>query len=122
MLACAEDVTIFTEYRNLLFTFHTSGVELALGRHKVLKVIRWALYPSSFNYRIDHVPGELNTMADIMTRWMHVYCCTITKTSRVVRLTSARGGDLVPTAPTDAKDWPKREQIRDVQNCVRSSA
>lgn len=115
ILAFAGSFTIFTDHCNLLFTIPPTAVEQALDLHKGLKIIRWALYLSAFNYRIYHVTGELNTIADIMTYFMRVYRCTMTKISSLVRLRSTRCGDLVPTAPTDAKYCLTREQIRDIQ-------
>lgn len=111
MLACADNVTVFTDHRNLLFTFHPTAVEPSLGRHKVLKVIRWALYLSAFSYTIEHIPGELNTLADIMTRWMRGYRRVIPTTRRVARLQLGTGPDMVPTAPQRSADWPSRETI-----------
>lgn len=46
------------------------AMEPSLGRHKVLKVVRWALVLSAFHYCIEHVPGDSNVWQDIMTRWM----------------------------------------------------
>lgn len=40
LLGCADDVTIFTDHRNLLFTFHSLSEETSLGLQNVLKVIR----------------------------------------------------------------------------------
>lgn len=42
----------------------------------------------------------------------------MTKNSNVVILKSAGGDDLVPTSPTDSKDWPKREHIWDGQDAA----
>lgn len=46
ILACSNDVTIFTDHRNLLFTtFHPTANEPSLGRQKVQTMIPWdALY------------------------------------------------------------------------------
>lgn len=73
LLACDPAIRAFTDHRNLLFTFNPIAMEPSLGTHKVLKVIRWALFLSAFNYRIEHVPGYSNIWPDIMTRWMRGY-------------------------------------------------
>lgn len=39
----------------------------------IMKVLRWAVFMSQFQYRIEHVDGEANLMADVMTRWMSGY-------------------------------------------------
>lgn len=72
-LACDSTTRVFTDHRNSLFTFSHIAMESSLGRHKVLKDIRWALYLSAINYRIEHVPGHSSIWPDIMTRWMHGY-------------------------------------------------
>lgn len=105
LLACNNDVTVFTDHRNLLFTFNPLALEPSLGRHKVLKVLRWALFLSTFSYTIGHVPGELNTMADIQTRWMRGYRGHRGAIKRVAY-------DGVPTAPlADDDSWPSRTDI-----------
>lgn len=114
MLSCSDDVTVFTDHRNLLFTFHPTAVESNFGRQKVLKVIRWSLYLSSFPYRIEHVPGELNILADIMTRWLRGY--RQTKACRMARTCAVLESTMVPTSPRDPAQWPSRASIIDAQN------
>lgn len=58
MLACDTSTDVSTDHLNLLFTFNPFSMLPSLGRHKVLKVVRWALYLSYFTYRLEHVPGE----------------------------------------------------------------
>lgn len=58
-------------------------METALGRHKILKVIRWALYLSELSYLIEHVPGDLNFWPYIMSIWMRGYL----KLSHIRRVT-----------------------------------
>lgn len=67
-----------TTFQSLLSTeifrfFHPPAVERSLGRHNVLKFLRWALYISRLSYIIEHDPGELNTMVQMMTRWIQGY-------------------------------------------------
>ena len=73
MLTCEASTRVFTDHRNLLFAFNPTELEPSLGRRKVLKVILWALFLSSFTYRIEHVSGDKNKWPDIMTRWMRGY-------------------------------------------------
>lgn len=68
-----EPTHVFTDHRNLLFVFSPLTVEPALGRHIVNKVQRWALYRSQYRYCIDHVAGESNVFADILTRRLKGY-------------------------------------------------
>ena len=73
MLMCEQDLRVFTDHRNLLFVFAPSTLEPSLGRHKVLKGLRWAVLLSRFVYCIEHVNGDENVMADIMTEWIRGY-------------------------------------------------
>lgn len=113
MLSCSNMVSIFTDHRNLLFTFHPTALEPSLGRHKVFKVIRWALFLSVFSYRIEHVPGDLNIIADIMTRWMRGY--RRRPNLRVARLEGSTGARMVPTVPFASSNWPSRQTLLQAQ-------
>lgn len=62
LLACSNDVVVFTDHRNLLFTFHSTAVESLLGLHKVMKVIRLALI-----YQCFHTPS--NSFLVEWTQW-----------------------------------------------------
>ncbi len=73
MLSCDPITRVFTDHRNLLSDFNPVSMEPSLGRHKVLKVVRWALFLSAFMYSIEYVHGDVNTWSDIMTRWMRGY-------------------------------------------------
>lgn len=50
LLACDDSVRICTDHRNLLFAINPIAMESSLGRHKVLKLVRPALYLSGFNH------------------------------------------------------------------------
>lgn len=109
MLACDTKVTIFIDHRNLLFVLYPHSMEPSLGRHKDLKVLRWALFMSTFSYKIEHVPVEENTMADILTRCMRGYPGyhgTIKKISF----------DGVTAPPVECDEhWPDRKTILEAQ-------
>ena len=112
LLTCDSTTRIFTDHRNLLFTFNPIAMEPSLGRHKVLKVIRWALFLSGFNYRIEHVPGNTNIWSDIMTRWMQGY----RKTPAILRVTSTLPFNGVVIPPNSPEfEWPTIEIIKKIQ-------
>ena len=69
MLLAEEDKNLCTDRRNLLFVFNPLALDPARGWHIVNKVQRWGLYISKFSYIIEHIIGEKNVMAGIMTRW-----------------------------------------------------
>lgn len=98
----------FTSHRNLLFTFHPTAVEPNLGRHKVLKATRWEMYLSAFSYTFEHLHGEPNILADLMTRWMRGYRRHSRRLPWVSRVKSTFGKDMVPTAPASIPEWPLR--------------
>lgn len=109
LLACDSTTRVFTDHRNLLFTFNPVFMEPSLGRHKVLKVVRWALFLSAFNYRIEHVPGDVNIWPDIMTRWMRGYRHTLA-VKRVTAALSFSGVTVSPDAPDF--EWPSLSSIK----------
>lgn len=83
-------------------------MERSLGGHKVLKVIRYALFLSAFNYRIEHFPGYSNICPDIMTRWMRGY----RKTPFVLRLTAALSLNGVTVPPESPKfERPTKSEV-----------
>ena len=113
MLMCEQDIRIFTDHRNLLFVFAPSTLEPTLGRHKVLKVLRWAVFLSQFMYRIEHVDGDENIMADIMTRWLRGYRVNEKTIKRVAHLLQAI--DIVPSPLETKFDWPNASAIANAQ-------
>jgi len=112
MLLC-EEPRVFTDHRNLLFCYSPTTLDPTLGRHKVMKVLRWAVYLSQFQYRIEHVDGEANVMADVMTRWMRGYrgkrCAIRRVTYRILE------NAVVPSPESKDFEWPNFSQIRQAQ-------
>lgn len=74
-IICSQLKAIFmcSHHRNLLFVYNPTAMQPALGRHILTKVQCWALYLARFMYTIEHIEGERNVMADIMTRWFAGY-------------------------------------------------
>ena len=104
-------VRVHTDHRNLLFIFAPRMIEPQLGRHIVGKVQRWALYISIFNYEIEHIPGDRNIFADLLTRWGRGYrkssglsICTLVLDSCQQLVPAA--GDII---------WPSLDEIREAQ-------
>lgn len=74
------------------------------------------LFLSRFDYVIDHISGNRNVFADILTRWTKGY-----RNER--KLSTARVCSLVDTAhqvvPSTADiEWPRLESIRSAQENV----
>lgn len=73
LLACDSSTRAFTNHRSIFLILNPVAMELFLCRQKVLKVVRWSLYFSVFNYLIKHVPGFSKAWPDTMTRWIRGY-------------------------------------------------
>ena len=69
ILATCEDFSLFTDHKNILYMMSPHRFDTNVARHVVHKTQRWALRLSEFNYTIEHIPGESNTWADMLTRW-----------------------------------------------------
>lgn len=94
-------------------------MEHSLGRRKVRKVVRWALYFSALICRIEHGAGSSNIWLDIMTRWMRG--C---HKGQVIRRT-APGVPLsgVTRAPEDPDfRWPDTAEVCAAQNKHKAEA
>lgn len=66
LFSCHDSSVVYTDNRNVLFDFHPVDIKPNLGRHKVLEVVRCALFLFDFTYKILHVPGDENVIADIL--------------------------------------------------------
>ena len=67
-LVAGRNVSIYTDQANLLYLYDPLGQNPGLARHTACKLIRWALKFSGFRYVIEHVAGETNVWADMLTR------------------------------------------------------
>lgn len=113
-----QRVHVFTDHRNLLFVFAPLALEPALGRHVVSKVQRWALFLSRFFYKIEHVKGDENVFADILTRWLKGYRDEpqpLRTISSILLLTQ----QIVPT-PKDLL-WPDMQAFLEAQRASDSA-
>lgn len=55
MLLCEVLICIFTDHQNLHFVFCPTLLDPSLGRHKVMKDQKWAVFLSQLHYQIYHV-------------------------------------------------------------------
>ena len=104
---------IFTDHRNLLFVFAPLALEPSLGRHIISKVQRWALYLSRFSYTIEHISGDKNVCADMLTRWTRGNRTTEYRPSMCSLLLES-SEQLIPKA--DEIVWPDMETFRKSQS------
>ena len=106
---------VYTDHRNLLFIFNPCSLEPALGRHVVSKVQRWALYLSSFQYTIEHVSGNKNVFADILTRWLKGYRRNTDRTSVKAVRSIVQATQMMESPLSRDFDWPDKERVKEVQ-------
>lgn len=116
LLGCADRVTVFTDHQNLPSTFYWTAVKPSPGRQKIFKVIRWDFYLSAFAYDINYFSGALNTMEDIMIRYMRRHRGSLPSTLRIVRIEQVCTGKLVPAVPMEESAWPNASTIRDARS------
>lgn len=109
LLLGEQPVHVFTDHRNLLYVFCPSAFDSTVGKHIVSKVQRWAMLLSRFQFVIEHIEGELNIFADILTRWTRGYRQEQVKTGNVCSLVR----DIVPNI--DEISLPSLEKIRESQ-------
>ena len=60
---------IYTDHRNLKYIFNPSGVVSQVPKPQADRLERWAVFLRAFDYIIEHVPGEANVWADMLSRW-----------------------------------------------------
>ena len=106
----ADGFSLFTDHHNLLYVFNPGGRQESPSAHSAAKLIRWALRLSAYSYTIEHVPGEENVWADMLTRWGSP--AILARASRLM---------LAPISPSleDAFVWPDAKEIRLIQDAAR---
>ena len=61
----------FSDHRNLVYVSNPTANDNDLKRHTVNHLYRWAMKLCSFRFTIEHIPGQANIWADILSRWRH---------------------------------------------------
>lgn len=103
-------VSIFTDHANLVYLYDPIGRNPGIPRHTASKLTRWALKLSEFRYIIDHVEGDRNVWADMLTRWA-VRANQSVQPKNSMNLKSLM---LAPVNPgiNPKLDWPSMEEVR----------
>ena len=60
---------VFTDHRNLRYIFNPRGVVSQVSKPTADRLERWAVFLRAFTYEIEHIPGETNIWADMLSRW-----------------------------------------------------
>eukprot|EP00171_Calliarthron_tuberculosum_P001247 IDg1247t1 len=69
-LTSGHVVSIFTDHANLVYLYDPYGRNPGIARHTASKLMRWAIKLSGFRYVVEHIPGDKNVWADMLTRWV----------------------------------------------------
>jgi hypothetical protein len=69
ILARPEGFTLFTDHRNLVFMVDPRSVTNVIKQNSVDKIARWAARLFSLTFSIEHIAGDDNVWADLLTRW-----------------------------------------------------
>jgi len=67
LLNSKQPFVIHTDHKNLIYIF--SADKSALNKQTRDRVARWAVQLMRFNFILEHIDGELNEMADLLSRW-----------------------------------------------------
>lgn len=86
-------------------------VEPSSSQQKIIRVIKWPLYLSVFDYNIKHVHGSWNTLADIMTGWMRKYRAPLCLTRLVAPTKSSENSSLVHTTTSSQEHYFRLDMI-----------
>lgn len=109
-LTYGREVTIFTDHANLVYIYDPFGKNPGIARHTACKLMRWALKLSGFRYVIEHVSGDSNVWADMLTRWaVGPKSTTRPRTLKILL--------LAPVSPStdDSLDWPSYKELEESQ-------
>lgn len=68
-LVTGNVVSIFTDHANLVYIYDPYGRNPGIPRHTASKLMRWAIKLSGFRYVVEHLSGDRNVWADMLTRW-----------------------------------------------------
>jgi hypothetical protein len=94
------------------------SLDPSLARHTVSKIQLWALKLATYNYRIEHIAGELNVWTDLLSRWE----AAVTKTTLSPRKGSTLHYEAMFVAPlvmdTSNYDFPVAAEVLRLQKAA----
>lgn len=112
-MVSGREVSIYTDHANLVYLFDPQGNNPGIPRHTASKLMRWALKISSFRNVIQHLAGNQNVWADMLTRWAAKPRNEV-KAKRVPGIKSLL---IAPVSPAmdEMLEWQKMADIRAAQ-------
>jgi RNase H-like domain found in reverse transcriptase/Integrase core domain/Reverse transcriptase (RNA-dependent DNA polymerase)/Chromo (CHRromatin Organisation MOdifier) domain len=115
LLMRPDGFSLFTDHRNLIYIFNPRGCNSGLSSHTASKLLRWALKLCSFNYTIEHISGDDNCWADLLSRWGAPNLLSARSSMRILA--------IAKNAPNtnDRVSWPASADIKCSQlNAINS--
>lgn len=109
-LVSGHVVSICTDHANLVYIYDPYGKNPGIPRHTASKLMRWALKLSAFRYVVEHLPGERNVWADMLTRWAVGTNSGIRALEHQPAITSLMIAPVNPRIYTRL-DWPSLQDI-----------
>ncbi|KAE8980295.1 hypothetical protein PR002_g24168 [Phytophthora rubi] len=103
---------LFTDHRNLAYIFNPSATDGSMQRYQADKLQRWAMAMTSYRYVIEHIRGDDNAWADMLSRWGNP------QASRIEAASSVKQIAVVPQLSPledEAFEWPTIDEIRNAQ-------
>ncbi|GMF38553.1 unnamed protein product [Phytophthora fragariaefolia] len=103
---------LFTDHRNPVYRFGHFSTDTAMQRYQADKLQRWAMTMTSYKYVIEHILGEENTWADMLSCWG---CAPQPPDSRGLSIQQLAVVRPISPLEGDAFQRPDIGEIRDVQ-------
>ncbi|KAK1947592.1 Retrovirus-related Pol polyprotein from transposon opus [Phytophthora citrophthora] len=109
---------LYCDHRNLIYVF-APGKEVK--KHIRGKLLRWSTKLMEYRYEVEHIDGEANVWADMISRWAgnHDPTVHLSRTRCRRKKTPVDDQKLLPQLlrPLDDPDfvWPSASAIRDTQ-------
>lgn len=109
---------IFTDHANLIQIFCP---DRDLKKHVRGKLQRWALKLSSTRYTIEHVHGDDNHWADMVSRWPVRDDIEVVVKAKAVRTRSQPRQSALRPLQDDDFEWPSLQAVSEAQTRFRST-
>jgi transposase InsO family protein len=100
-----DGFSLFTDHKNLVWILDPEGRQVV--KHADDRLSRWSLSLMTFKFSVEHIPGELNVIADMLSRWRIEYPQTV----RAIRF---EPGDCSALHKEDFQ-WPDLDQVAGLQ-------
>ena len=104
---------LYTDHRNLVYVFDPISRGSDCTKQTSEKLARWAEKLRAHTYTVEHLPGESNVWADILSRWKD-------KGDSVQSQSAERLASMMSSMPVkpDMEDfvWPSEEEIHKAQS------